>query len=159
MFRHLLIPLDGSEHAEQALPAALELASRFNSEITLLRVVIAVDVVLSRQRGYAAAFREFTALAQELREAAERYLQNVGASIQKEGMAAGIQVVESEHVAETILKVSEKVGADTIVIGSHGHGGVRQWVLGSVADRVLHRSALPVVLIRSGTNESNPGEL
>lgn len=62
MFKHLLVPLDGSEYAEEALTAARELSTRFDSDITLLCVVIPVDTLLSMQRGYAASFPEIAAL-------------------------------------------------------------------------------------------------
>lgn len=149
MFRHILVPLDGSEHAEKALTAARELASRFHSEVTLLRVVIPVDALLSRQRGYAAAYVEFTALAHELSEAAKVYLQDLQSSLARQGFDVDVKVVEDAQVAEAILRVVQKLDADAIVMSTHGRGGVRRWVLGSVADRVLRQATVPVVLIRA----------
>lgn len=147
MFSHILVPLDGSDFAEQALPVALELASRFDSEITLLRVVVPADVLLSMQRGYAAAFVELSALAHHLLEIAQSYLQKLQTSLVQQGRAVNVCVIEDAYVAEAILRAAERLATDTIVMSTHGRGGVRRMVLGSVADRVVHQAAVPVVLV------------
>ena len=147
MFKHILVPLDGSEHAEEALATARELASRFDSDVTLLRVVIPADGLLS-MRGYAASFVEFTALSQHFRDAAKAYLLNVRTAMEQQGLHVNIRVVEDTQVSETILRAVQKLGADTIVMTTHGHGGFRRWLLGSVAQRVVHQATVPVVLIR-----------
>jgi nucleotide-binding universal stress UspA family protein len=65
MFRHLLVPLDGSHFAQKALPAALELAERFGSKVTVMRVVAPAKSMLALQRGYAAAFGQLAELASQ----------------------------------------------------------------------------------------------
>lgn len=157
MFKHLLVPLDGSEHAEVALPAAWEVASRFGSKITVLRVVVPAEAALSLQRGYAASFVEISQFAQHLRDEATDYLTNLRESVQERHPHCDIAVVENANVAEAILDAAERVGADTIVISTHGRGGFRRWFLGSVTERVLRQADIPVLLIRADNEVETDG--
>lgn len=72
MCSHLMVPRDGSHVAEKALPAALELAERFGSKVTLMRVVASAKSMLALQRGYAAAFGQLAELASLVRQELER---------------------------------------------------------------------------------------
>lgn len=147
MFKHLLIPLDGSPLAEKALPAALELAGRFNSQITLLRV-IQPPYVLTNVGGsnYAALF---TALRDQAEEEAKSYLTIQQNSLRQQGYQVHAQIMNGEPIAEIILQVAETSQADTIVMSTHGRGGFSRWVYGSVADRILRYANIPVLLIRN----------
>ena len=146
MFKHLLIPLDGSELAEQALAAATELARQFNSQITLLRVADAPYLLTQ------ATNRSFAELITSLREAERQeaitYLRQCQETLQQEGFNVQYAVAEGEPVAEQILQRVKPLGADTIVMSTHGWGGLRRWVYGSVADRVLRHATVPVLLVR-----------
>lgn len=158
MFKHILVPLDGSVQAEVALPAALELASRLGSELTLVRVVVPAEAALSLQRGYAASFVQISKFAQYLREQAAAYLAERCESTREQGVDSKAKVVEAENVAEAILNTAKKVGADAIVISTHGRGGFRRWLLGSVTERVLRQATIPVLLIRANSEpEANAG--
>lgn len=148
MFKHLLVPLDGSEYAEEALTAARELSTCFDSDITLLCVVIPVDTLLSMQRGYAASFPEIAALAQYRSEAAREYLHSLRDSLAQQGFRVNVEIVEGAQVAETIVRVAQRLDADTIVMSTHGNGGVRRLMLGSVAERVIRQANVTVILIR-----------
>jgi len=146
MFKHLLIPLDGSELAEQALAAATELARQFNSQITLLRVADAPYLLTQTHN------RSFAELITSLREAERQeaitYLRQWQETLHQQGFNVQYAIAEGEPVAEQILQRVEHLGADTIVMSTHGWGGLRRWVYGSVADRVLRHATLPVLLVR-----------
>jgi nucleotide-binding universal stress UspA family protein len=149
MFEHLLVPLDGSEHAEKALPAAMELSRRFGSKLTLVRVVAPAKGMLSLHRGYAASFTHIVELARMLRQEAEDYLKHQQDSLQEQGFVVDLCFVEDVHVANAILYAAAEMGADTIVISTHGRDSTGAWLLGSVCSRVLQHAPVPVLLIRS----------
>ncbi|MCL4868664.1 MAG: universal stress protein [Anaerolineae bacterium] len=158
MFQKLLVPLDGSELAEKAIAAATELAQRFSSQIMLLRVV---EAPILRSQRYNISFAEMlnTLRQSELKEA-ERYLQQVQSSLHGQGIKAQMVIAEGEPVAEQILQQVEKLGADTIVMCTRGQSGLRRWVYGSVADRVLRYAEVPVVLVRGReTHPTPPAEI
>lgn len=153
MFDHLLVPLDGSQLAEKALPAALELSTRLQSQLTLLRIVQPPHIITP---GRGAEFAELTVtLNQEAHHDAENYLQNQQETLRQQGYEAQIKVVEHEDVAEAIWETAESLHADLIVMCTHGLGGLKRWVYGSVADRVLRHAQIPILLIRAADNTIN----
>lgn len=147
MFKHILVPLDGSHLAEAALPAALALASRFDSKITLLRVT-RTPYVASGIDGSVYTEMIVTLRQQEYDEAAA-YLQMKQRSLQQQNYVVDTVVREGEPIAEIVLETAAEAGVDTIVMSTHGRGGVSRWVFGSVADKVLRQAEIPVVLIRA----------
>lgn len=147
MFKHLLVPLDGSNLAEKALPAALELAQKFDSVITLLSVTEMPHIIAG------AGSRVETKMVVDLRERAQHealtYIQNLEHSLTEQGVAVKGQVSPGIQVADTILDVVQAVKADTIVMSTHGRTGLSRWVYGSIAEKLLRHATVPVLLIRS----------
>ena len=147
MFKHLLVPLDGSHLAELALPPALELAGCFDSEITLLCVTRTPYIATSTD---GSAYADLVInLREQAHEEATQYLQAQQGSLRQQGYKVHIHVTEGEPIAQVILDVAQGVDVDTIVMSTHGRGGISRWVFGSVADRVLRQADIPVVLIRA----------
>lgn len=151
MFKHLLVPLDGSHLAEGALPVAMELASRFDSEITLLRVVRPPYIVSSV--GGSAYAEMLMDLREQAHTEATDYLRALQGSLRQQGYPAHAHATEGEATAEIILDVAAELRVDTIVMSTHGRGGISRWVFGSVADKVLQRATVPVLLIRAQDGE------
>jgi nucleotide-binding universal stress UspA family protein len=147
MFKHLLGPLDGSHLAEAALPAAMELAAQFNSEITLLRVT-RVPYIATGMDGTSYADL-IVNLRQQEHDEAEAYLRRIKGYLRQQGYIVHHDVLENEGIAQTILGVAEGHNIDTIVMSTHGRGGISRWMFGSVADKVLRQADIPVVLIRA----------
>lgn len=147
MFNHILIPLDGSKLAETALPVALEVAQKFDSEITLLRVVLPPHVV-SHTTGAAYASL-ITGLREIAFEEAEIYLKAQQDALRQQGYRIHSQIVDGEPVADIILDAAETLAVDLIVMCTHGRSGVSRWVFGSVADRILRQAAIPILLVRA----------
>lgn len=147
MFTHLLVPLDGSSLAEAALPVALEIAARFDSQITLLRVTSPPYVPAGFTGAEHAELME--SLRVEMQSEARDYLQATATAVAGQGHRVENLLVEGEPVAERILEAVETVGADVLVMSTHGRGGFRRWVFGSIADKVLQQAAVPVLLIRA----------
>ena len=142
--RRILVPLDGSELSERALPYAIALAKQFQSEVTLLRVVEAPFQAGATDSNVDHWARE--ALQHGYREA-QSYLDTTEIELKKQGIHART-LVREESPAADILLAAKSENADLIVISSHGKGGSTQWTAGSVADKVMNHSPCPVFLVR-----------
>ena len=145
MFKHILVPVDGSSTALVAVSKAAGLAKAFGSEVTALYVLdpypftgVGADFAYGQAQYLSAA----TAEANAALEAAKQELQ-------AQGVPAKTLVGEGHAVHEGIVRVGENVGADLIVMGSHGRRGLEKLVLGSVAQRVLSTAHMPVLVVRS----------
>ena len=130
MIRAILVPLDGSSLAERALPWAETLTRATGGSLTLLRVITDDG-------------RE--GVLDEVAEA-RSYLTSIKAELKTKGLAASIRVGQGRP-AEAILRAARK--ADLIVMATHGRSGVNRWALGNVADKVLHGTQLPLLLVRA----------
>ncbi|MEW5985716.1 MAG: universal stress protein [Chloroflexota bacterium] len=148
MFKHILVPLDGSPLAEAAIPAALELAGKFGSEITLLRVTYPPYIATSITWGSAYA-ELITEMRSQAFAEAEEYLRAHQGSLRQQGHKVHAHIVEGEPVADLILDMLDSLGIDAIVMSTHGRGGLGRWVFGSVADKVLRKAHVPILLIRA----------
>lgn len=148
MFNHLLVPLDGSHLAEAALPPALELASKFNSKISLIWVIQPPHLIMTAANGsvYAQLLAE---MRQQSEQDAHAYLKAHQGSLRQQGYEVHTQVTEGENIADALLQVAENLKVDAIVMSTHGRGGLSRWVFGSVADKVLRYAGVPVLLIRA----------
>lgn len=152
MYCKVVVPLDGSELAEGVLPHVAEVLRDRAGWVYLLSAVPPI-------KGIVPAFvdvRSSSSGMQEERRRTERelmeYLQTVAARL--EPVAADVQTsVRFGRPADEILTFASEVGADLIVMSTHGRSGLSRWVFGSVADRVLRGAACPVLLVRAGRAE------
>ena len=141
MYKRILVTLDQSALAEQALPHAVAVAQHMDAVIELLSVVPVVDDDLMRAAG--AAFDWETQ-----KQAAEEYLNGIRARVEAEGLRCTIAVRQGD-VADEIIRYCGEVGRTLVVMSTHGRSGLGRWVYGSVADRVLRYADVPVLLIRA----------
>jgi len=144
--RRILVPLDGSPLAEQALPEAVALAKAAGAELLLLQVIQPLDdrnqdLLFKNAEEAQAAFREWQA-------GAVAYLQQLAASIQAEGVTCRCQPLLGD-VVQTIIDTTENEGIDLLVMSTHGRSGLRRWVYGSVANKVLRGVACPLLVIHN----------
>lgn len=143
MFRHIVIPLDGSHRAEEALPVAARLARATGSQLTLLRVIppaIELDV-----RPVPLTTPAELASEEEIARAND-YLAQVATSKELEGINIHTEVL-SGPVAKTILLFAYLQHVDLITICSRGITGLKRWTLGSVAEKVVRHSPVPVLVL------------
>jgi nucleotide-binding universal stress UspA family protein len=146
MYKRAIVPLDGSELAEQALPNATELARASNASILLVSVV---GYPYLERKGLTSWALQQEALDQVVREEtgrAEEYLNGVRKRLVADGFDVTVEVRRGA-VDQAILADPE--AGDVIVMTTHGRGGVARWFLGSVAEDVVRRSTVPVLLVRS----------
>lgn len=142
--KRILVPLDGSALAEQALPVAQSLAETYGAEVILLRVLdVAVPAELVT---YPEAHWVREALQETHREV-QRYLAEKQIALDQAGVDVRVQVFDTSP-AEEILFAARNEAVDLIVMSSHGRGGDARWTAGSVADKVMQHSPCPVLLIR-----------
>jgi nucleotide-binding universal stress UspA family protein len=145
MFNRILVAIDGSHTAEQALQEAIKLAKELRAQ---LRVVNVVDEISLNWPEVG----DFEEVKETFRKSGRKILGNADAEMRKAGMTADIKMLEIEtfghHVADTIAAEAETWPADLIVIGTHGRRGVNRLLLGSVAESVARVATKPVLLIR-----------
>ncbi len=140
MYKHILVPLDGSKLAEQALPHAVAQAEKFGAEVVLLKVLQPLsEPTFSAPAAVRAAEK---ASARLLRE----YLDGVAARLREQGIAVQVALVEGKPYVE-IIRFAEEKEIDLIVMSTRGHSGWSRWLLGSVADRVVRGATVPLLLV------------
>ncbi|HUF26850.1 MAG TPA: universal stress protein [Gemmatimonadaceae bacterium] len=144
MTTHILVPLDGSPFGEQAIPAALGLALRDRAAIELVLVQENVEWPASIQPLLA---RYPDARAEALL-AGETYLDMVASRIREQGVAEVVQTLLDGPVVETLAGHIDDRRPDLVVMTTHGRGGMSRAWLGSVADALVRRVAVPVMLVR-----------
>jgi nucleotide-binding universal stress UspA family protein len=145
--RRILIPLDGSANAQAVLPYALALGRATQAEYTLLRVI--EPVMTARHLPPDPAIRDLDdRLVDELRLDAQLALEQVAEELAVLGLVAHAKVVVAPQAALAILEEANQDGIDLIAMATHGRRGLARMVVGSVADKVLRGSLLPVLLYR-----------
>ncbi len=141
MYQKILIPLDGSALAECVLPHAKAIASGCDiAELVLLRVVEPPPTL-----GGEAI--DFVALQDADKEAAEVYLARIKAELTAEGFDVSYQMLTG-RAAEAISEFVQQNEVDLIAIATHGRSGLTRLVFGSVADRLIRSSPVPILLVR-----------
>lgn len=146
MFSHLLIPLDGSSFSEAALPYALSLAQKYNSELTLMQVIMPPQWMSMLEAETPEMVDKIRAVNEQK---AVNYLNNKVEELRTQGFKVNAEIRQNEPVAEAILEVAAMEHIDGIVMSTHGRSGIDRWVFGSVAERVVHHATVPVLLIRA----------
>jgi len=141
MFSRILVPLDGSQLAELALPYAEELAGAFDSELTLIHVSEPAE--------------------NEYRHMHQLYIEDMAVTVgrrikQVSGEATGKSLILDGEPAAEIIDYAAKNDIRIIVMATHGRSGVMLWAVGSVANKVLQRISMPMLLIRANVPAPRP---
>jgi nucleotide-binding universal stress UspA family protein len=147
MYERVLVPLDGSDLAEQILPFAEKVAGPLDAEIILVRVV----EPLSAGEAMAAAgvVAPDTLFLRELD--AKRYLVSLEQRVTNKGLRVRTRI-QHGSAAEEIVKAATTSGADLIAMTTHGRSGIGRLLFGSVAEAVLRAAQVPVLMIRMTAN-------
>ena len=177
MYRRILVPLDGSKLAEAVLPHVEDIAKGCNTEEVILvsvteRIAGRAPIAwpreawpLSRQAMPPSALTpvgvlpvsDLMPLPRDIKDVpvvvgkmltqAQRYLARIAKRLEKKRIKVRVGVLLG-NPAEEITAIRDEVGADLILMASHGRSGVSKWAYGSVADKVLRTSSVPVLLVR-----------
>jgi nucleotide-binding universal stress UspA family protein len=137
MFKKILVPLDGSKLAEGIVPRVEWLAKIHDADLTLIRVALAhvfpgADPIQHQ--------------VNVVREA-EEYLAKIEENLKKVGVRVN-SVVRYGHDAQEIVDHARDRGFDLIAMSTHGRSGLAQFVLGSVANKIIHTASVPILLCR-----------
>jgi len=139
MFKHILVPLDGSKLAETALPSAALLAEKVDAMVTLIHVIEANPPQEIHGQAHLSNSQE-----------AQVYLDR----IKKESFPDSVLVDTHVHtesvrdVSRSIVEHTSELKPDLIVMCSHGEGGLVKWIVGSIAQRVIGHGQMPILMIQ-----------
>ena len=147
-FRNILVPLDGSTLAQQALPLAADLAKRTGAAITLVQAIAPTDDVLTGTALTGLPPIQLDGVYQALHAQAHRELAEASDNLRAQGLQVST-VIDSSSAADLIIAAANRCQADLIVMATHGRSGFSRWALGSVADKVLHATLTPLLLVRA----------
>ncbi len=151
MFRNILVAIDGSSHAVQALADATDLAQSANAKLTVMTVVPDPSSWLVSGAGFAGF--DYEALEQQTESEYRQLIDGSVASL-PEGMPA-TTVIAHGRPAQRILEQIDKGGHDLVVMGSRGRGEVRSVLLGSVSHQVLNASRTAVLIVHADEEQES----
>jgi len=137
MFKKVLVPLDGSRLAEKVLPQVERISRCCQPEVHLFQVVVTYEIEPEKEKAERARL---------LRDAWQ-YLEKVAARLRKKKIKAHAVVAYGKDAVQ-ICEYARKNRLDLIIMATHGRSGFSRWALGSVADKVLNCSHVPVLLVR-----------
>ena len=149
MYQKILVPLDGSPLAEQAIPYATELC-KGSTEVTLFQVVHLPLPLAAPDVGMSTPIPDSEARLKEARE----YLQAIAARLRQDGVRVKTEVIERDVVADAIVAHATEHQCDLIAMTTHGRSGLSRLLFGSVAESVVRHAPCPVLLIRSHASQS-----
>ena len=145
MFKHLLLPTDGSQLSEVAIYKAIDFAKSINARVTGFHVIPEFHVFTYRTEMLEDTREEFM---RDSRIHAEKYLAVIERAAQAAGVQCDVLHVVSDHPHEAIIQAASKRGCDLIAMASHGRKGMQGMVLGSETYKVLTHSQIPVLVYR-----------
>jgi nucleotide-binding universal stress UspA family protein len=140
----IVVPLDGSNLSELALPHAMDLADVLGVPVALVRVLDTAVLGEAARLGNYAATRYVEAI-DTVRSAASAYLTRHEQTVRDRDIAVSSQLIEGSPANELLGAIRE---GDLVVMTTHGRSGFSRWLLGSVADKIVRYGAGPVLLVR-----------
>jgi nucleotide-binding universal stress UspA family protein len=146
MYRHILIPTDGSDLAHKAVVHGLSLAKSVGAKVTALVVEPSFNVYglpSSRMNQISSALAEY---AEQAKAHASQVLSGVADEAKSAGVACETMQMTHDHPYEAIVASAKEKGCDLIVMASHGRAGLAAGVLGSVTTKVLTHTKIPVLV-------------
>ena len=147
MYKHIMVPLDGSELAECVLGHVVAVAKGCAvPKVTLIRVVTPITIYGTEFEG-SIGLPELQKVEQENVVSARKYMDKQAALLKEKGIDAHTEVFFG-NVLESLTEYAEKNQVDLIIIATHGRSGISRWVWGSVADRILRSAKVPVLMVR-----------
>jgi len=150
MFQNILVPLDGSEVGEAALPYVEKLVSKLapgvKVGVTLLQVLSPTHYVVAGEAAAPVPYIE--AEMEQLKNRAMDYLNKAGESLKSKGVRLECKVAIGS-AADEINRTAEEIDADLVAMSTHGRSGFSRWAFGSVTDKVLRGGNRPVLMVRA----------
>lgn len=151
MFKHLLVPTDGSVESEEAIRKALVIALQDKARVTGLYVIEPYSRISHEIDLFAETFASYTTNAERasrMLDQAHKYLDPIEKGAKDLGVVADTRIASSEHPYEAIVNEAVEDGCDVIVMASHAWKHMRAALLGSETWKVLAHSKVPVLVLR-----------
>jgi nucleotide-binding universal stress UspA family protein len=145
MFKHILVPTDGSELSEAAIQKGIQFAKSINAEVTGFHVIVPFRV-FSLRMGTLEDTKEQYERQSEVQ--AEQFLGVIKKAAEKASVSCDTDYVTSSHPYEMIIKAAEQKGCDLIMMASHGRRGLQGLLIGSETHKVLTHTKIPVLVFR-----------
>jgi nucleotide-binding universal stress UspA family protein len=145
MFKHILLPTDGSELSEAAIQKGIQFAKSINAEVTGFHVILPFHVFSLRMGTLEDTKEQHES---ESKVQAEQFLGVIKKSAEKAGVSCDTDYVSSSHPYEMIINAAEKKGCDLIMMASHGRRGLQGLLIGSETHKVLTHTKIPVLVFR-----------
>jgi nucleotide-binding universal stress UspA family protein len=145
MFAHILMPTDGSRHSEAAILKGMRFAKEANATVTGICVVAEFHPMTVETMAFSDTKEAYLA---DARARADRYLAAMQKAAAEERVPFSPVVEVSDRPYEVIAKTAESKGCDLILMASHGRAGMQGLLLGSVTQKVLSHSKIPVLVYR-----------
>ncbi|OGO01621.1 MAG: hypothetical protein A2Y72_01615 [Chloroflexi bacterium RBG_13_53_26] len=140
MYERILVPLDGSQLAEIALPYAEELSGRLGAEVTLIYVSESID---DPHRHMHQIYMQ--KMAESTKQDTEAYARKLGKELAIQVRSVNL----AGNPAEEIVKYADRENTGLIVLSTHGQSGIGRWTIGSIANKVVRATKKPVALVRA----------
>ena len=156
MFSRIVVPLDGSDLAAAALPQAIDLAHAAGAPLHLIQVLDFNQPIELASYPLGDGYVDFVGFQQAVeteRTTAGAYLQALRDDLSARGVQVTAQLIQGNPAKEI---VAATVPGDVVVMTTHGRGGFARWFLGSVAEGVVRRAEVPVLLVRVSEVETRP---
>jgi nucleotide-binding universal stress UspA family protein len=146
MYRHILIPTDGSELSQKAVPHGLALAKAVGAKVTAVIVEHSFNVYDVPESKIYSMPKEFADYTKHIKEHAGKVLSSVAQDAKAAGVPCTTVQMVHDQPYEAIIKTATDNGCDLIVMASHGRSGISGLVLGSVTTKVLTHTQIPVLI-------------
>lgn len=147
MAQHILVPIDFSPDADQALEYAIELAQKLQAGLMLLHVIQLTPMTAGDMFGYS-----LEVYLEAMESEAQKRMQALLHRVHREGLQGEMTIVQGVPF-QAIVDMAESQDIDLIVMGTHGRTGLSHALMGSVAERVVRLAPCPVLVTR-GTTEA-----
>ena len=142
----LLLPLDGSKESESILPYALEIASKFKSEVIMFQAIsLAFPTYAAEAYAYVTYSDQQT---DAMKASAMDYLEKIGSSFREKGIEVKSDV-RFGSTADEVINYTDEIGADLVAMTTHGRSGIGRWLFGSTTARVMKGGNTNLLLVRS----------
>lgn len=154
MFKHILMPTDGSEHSEQAVKRGIELAKLCHAKVTGIHVVPDYHVMLASEAAFGTGTEE--RIQEESQQNAARFLDFVKSTAAAADVPCDTVVATNAQPYDAIVNTANERGCDLIVMTARYRKSLVKAIMGDQATRVLHRASIPVLTFRGIMSSDHP---
>jgi nucleotide-binding universal stress UspA family protein len=145
MYRKIMVPLDGSKMAECVIPHVETVAKLSNASVELVHVIEPVE--LPTRGGIALSVDDLKQIEEHSKRDARKYLMEVVRRLNSTGIKSHSKLLTGK-AADSLVDYIQENKFDLIIMATHGRSGISRWFWGSVADKILYSSKIPVLLVR-----------